>query len=276
MTDSRPSPPERPVDLDVLRADDLLLDALGRGEPGPADDGVAALLAAWRAELTEAPAAAAVDGPTVVIDVPADDAPVAEVVPITRAWRRRRARLGVAAAVLAVVAGGTGIAAAQASPGSPLWPITHLVNPDRVDVLDAESAIADARKAATEGRSADAQRLVTRADVLVSRVRDRRVAARLRAELDDVRHLLATVTAPVAPSGGPSGAPAPGTVPSPGTTPTPAPGPGHGGGQPTPNPGPTGTGGGQPPPLVPSLPLPTAIPVPSLPLPTLPIPGVPH
>lgn len=35
----------------LLHADDLLLDALGRGEPAPADDPFAALLATWRAEL---------------------------------------------------------------------------------------------------------------------------------------------------------------------------------------------------------------------------------
>ena len=118
MTDRRPSAPEQPVGLDLLRGDDVLLDALGRGEPGPAGDGIAALFAAWRADLAETPAVAA--------DDPAEDTPVAEVVPITRARRLRRARLGVAAAVLAVVAGGTGLAAAQASPGSFFggnWPV---------------------------------------------------------------------------------------------------------------------------------------------------------
>ena len=274
MTDRSPSPPEPPVDLDVLRADDLLLDALGAGGPGADDDAVAALLAAWRADLTDAPAIAADEA----VDAPPDDAPDAEVIPITRAWRRRRARLGVAAAVLAVVAGGTGIAAAQATPGSPLWPITQVVNPERASVLDAESAIADARKAVTEGRSADAQRLVDRAASLVSRVHDARDATRLRAELDDVRRMLGTIGAPAGAPGTVPSAPAPGTVPSPGSTPPPGsgagPGGGQGGGQPTPAPGPTGGGGKTPPPLLPSLP-PLPIPTPSLPipLPTLPILG---
>src|SRR2546423_6531200 len=110
--------PERPVDLDVLRADDLLLDALGRGEPGPDDDAIAAVLAAWRADLVDT------DG-TAEAEEEQDEAPLAEGVPISRATRRPPVRLAVAAAVLAVVAGGTGIAAAHATPGSPLWPISQ-------------------------------------------------------------------------------------------------------------------------------------------------------
>jgi hypothetical protein len=263
MTDHRPPAADEPIGLDVLRADDLLLDALGEGGKAPAGDEIAALLAAWRADVADLP------------DEPPADEPVAEVIPITRARRRRGVRLGVAAAVLAVVAGGTGVAAAQAGPGSPLWPITHLVNPDRVALLDAESAIADARKAAGQGRTADAQRLVDRAATLVSKVRDPRDAARLRAELDEVRHLLGTVTAP----GGPGGtAPGAGISPGPGTTP--APGATPGGGGPVPTPGPTGggggAGGGGGGGHTPGLPLPSLpIPTPSLPLPvpTLPILG---
>jgi hypothetical protein len=259
MTERGHTPADDPIGLDVLHADDLLLDALGRGDKGPADDDIAALLAAWRADVVD--------------DEPGDE-PLAEVVPITRARRRRGVRLGVAAAVVAVVMGGTGVAAAQAGPGSPLWPITQVVNPDRVALVNAESAIADARKAATQGRTADAQRLVDRAATLVSKVRDPRDAARLRAELDDVRHLLATVTAPGGPAGTvPGTSPAPGTSPTPGTTPAPGSTPGGGGG-PAPNPGPTGGGGGGG--GTPGLPLPTLpIPTPSLPLPlpTLPILG---
>ena len=33
MTDTTPSPSNEPFDLDVIRADEALLDALGRGEP---------------------------------------------------------------------------------------------------------------------------------------------------------------------------------------------------------------------------------------------------
>jgi anti-sigma-D factor RsdA-like protein len=252
MNERRPSPADEPIGLDVLRADDLLLDALGRGEPGGDDESVAALLAAWRAD---------------VAGEPADDENLAEVIPITRARRRHGVRLGVAAAVLAVVTGGTGAAAAQATPGSPLWPITHVVNPDRVRLLDAESAIADARKAAGQARAADAQRLVDRAAELVAKVRDPHDAARLRAELDEVRQLLATVGAPGVPGAStPGTSTAPGASPSAGTGPGATPGTGQDGGQPGPTPGPTG--GGEAPLPLPSLPVPT--PSLPLPLPTLP------
>ncbi len=259
-----PVQPEPPIDLDVLHADDALLDALGRGAPAPADDELAAVLAAWRAELaTDEASAEPTTGPATE-PAAEEDTSVAEVVPISRARSPRAARLAVAAAVLAVVAGGTGVAAVQATPGSPLWPITHLVNPDRVDVLDAESAIADARRAVTEGRTTDAQRLVDKADALVSRVRDPGEAARLRAELDEVRHLLGTVNTPATPSGAGSAGPAPGTTPAPGA----GTGSGTAGSNGQPTPAPTGTGGHTPGPLVPSLPVPTSVPplLPSLPI----------
>lgn len=241
MTDHSPSRFERPIDLGVLHADDLLLDALGRGDPPPSGDGLADALAAWRADLADPP----------------EPAPVNNVMPISRARRRRGVRLAVAAAALVATIGGTGIAAAQAGPDSPLWPITHLVNPDRADVLDAESAIADARRAVTERRRDDARRLLDRADALISRVRDPRDAARLRAELDQVRHLLATAVD--GPAATPSGTAAPMS---------PAPGPGSSdGGQPAPAPGATSPGH-TPVPLVPSPLVPTSVPplLPSLPI----------
>jgi hypothetical protein len=262
-----PVPPESPVDLGVLYADDLLLNALGRGEPAPADDHLATVLAAWRAELAaDEPAAAPVEAP-VEAPVAAADATPAEVVPIRRARSRRGARLAVAAAVFAAVAGGTGVAAALAPPGSPLWPLTHLVNPDRADVLDAEAAVGDARRAATDGRTADAQRLVAQADKLISRVRDPGAAARLRAELDEVRRLLTTAGAPTtAPGTGPA-RPTPSPTP-PGTGAGAGPGTGSGGnGQPAQTPAPGGTTQA-PGPVVPTLPVPTSIPpiLPSLPI----------
>lgn len=58
---STPAPPTGPPDAgpldgdlldgDLLDSDDLLLDALGRGEPAPTGDPLASLLAAWRLDL---------------------------------------------------------------------------------------------------------------------------------------------------------------------------------------------------------------------------------
>ena len=49
----KPSPRPRPIELAQARADDRLLDALGLGEPAPAGDKVAGLLASWRADLDD-------------------------------------------------------------------------------------------------------------------------------------------------------------------------------------------------------------------------------
>src|SRR5204863_2323402 len=48
-----PTPDEPSIDLAVLAADDRLLDDLGHGGPAPNGDPVAALLAAWRADLDD-------------------------------------------------------------------------------------------------------------------------------------------------------------------------------------------------------------------------------
>jgi len=42
-----------PMDMTVLAQDEALFEALGRGDPPPAGDDVAMLLAAWRADLTD-------------------------------------------------------------------------------------------------------------------------------------------------------------------------------------------------------------------------------
>ncbi|MEV4755882.1 hypothetical protein AB0J86_12320 [Micromonospora sp. NPDC049559] len=52
---------ESPLDLATLTGDDRLLDALGRGDPPPADEPAAGLLAAWRADLDDDPPAWSVD-----------------------------------------------------------------------------------------------------------------------------------------------------------------------------------------------------------------------
>jgi hypothetical protein len=71
---------EPPVDLAAVRADDALLDALGRGGPAAQDDDLAALLAGWHADLSadlpdfdDLPAvlAGVADAPTAALDLPA-------------------------------------------------------------------------------------------------------------------------------------------------------------------------------------------------------------
>jgi hypothetical protein len=238
---------EQPLDVATIAADDLLLDALGQGRRLEQADEVAAMLAAWRADLDGDESAAGDAG------VAAPPARIRRVRPLTR--------LAVAAALLLVVGGGLTVAASGAKPGSPLWPITQVVFPEQAHVAAAQDAIDRARRAAAEGRRDDAQRLVDEADGLIGKVTSPADAQRLRAELDEVRRLLAGL---------------PVTVPRGETTPSVAPQPPVGGG---PGGGTTGStpGGGdgrtKPGGGLPTVPAPSP---PGLPLPSLPLPSLPH
>jgi hypothetical protein len=183
----------------------------------------------------------------------------------------RTVRWIAAAAAVILVAAGLLVAANRATPGSPFWPVTRVVNPERAEALAAEHAIARAREAAERGRYDDARRLADQAEGLIARVHDAKEARRLRAELESVRTLLAGARSTTAPPA-PGGTPAPGGATSgPGAEPAP-----------TAAPGPTTTGGATqtgPPdgkpglpglPAVPGLPLPTALP--SVGVPPLPVP----
>jgi hypothetical protein len=228
MTDTTPSPSNEPVDLDVIRSDDALLDALGRGEPGASDDGIDALLAAWRADLAVGrvdAAARRVDSSAGRVgtaeggaDLAAEAARVstirsahpaaasAGVEPVPGSVRRqrvsrerrmpRRARIAVAAAAVAAAVGGTVGAAATATPGSPLWPISQAIYPARADRLAAEDALAQARRAVDARNFEQARRALVHAEQLISRVRDPREAALLRGELRQIEQLLLSATAP--------------------------------------------------------------------------------
>jgi hypothetical protein len=272
-----------PVDLTALAADDALLDALGRGAPASADDPAAALLAAWRAELSAdtfsdaRPGAAASDGVAVADDAisgsaAASGAALAGGVRSSgagsgRAGRgrgrrggRRWAGPGIAAAVLALLGGGLTVAAADATPGSPLWPLTAVVNPGRADVVTTEDKLTQARQAISDGRYADAQRLLDEAGVLVARVRDPRESQRLTAELAAVRRSLADAGtgAPHRSLPTPSpAAPSQSTPRSPASSGSPAPSP-HRSADPSGNPLP-----------IPEVSLPGGL-LPSLPIPSLP------
>ncbi|SIM81936.1 anti-sigma-D factor RsdA [Micromonospora cremea] len=261
------------VDLAAIHRDDLLLDALGRGEQEADADGLTAMLAAWRAELTA-------DQPDTVADGAAPPQPDGRVhklrvgapVPGPSRWQPigRRA-LGLAAAVFALVmlATGLGVASHDAGPTSPLWSLTKVLHPERAEVLGVEHTTARAREAVAAGRYDEARQLIDQAQRDLGRITDPADATRLRADIDAVRRDLTAqgcpgwprcATSPVAPTPSPavstatapeaSGAPAPGR-----TTPAPQ--------RPAPAPSPTATAK----PLLPRLPLPSA-PAPSL-LPSL-------
>jgi hypothetical protein len=163
--------------------------------------------------------------------------------------RSRRAvkwTLGSAAALL-VAGTGIVIGAGQATPGSPLWPITRVMYPEQADAAAAEHTLALARLAAADGRYDEARRLLKRAGTLVGRVDDPSRARRLREEMATVTGMLpqgAAVTAPSAtPTPDPTG-PADPTPTAPAETPVPR--------STTVPPGPKRPGG----PAVPGIPIP--------------------
>lgn len=281
MTDTTPSPSNEPLDLDVIRGDDALLDALGRGEPAVSDDRIDTLLAAWRAELAAEPAQvstirSAHPGVEGIATEPTIGTPQRQKGSRERRMTRR-ARIAAAAAAIAALAGGTAAAAATATPGSPLWSISQAIYPERADRIAAEDALAQARRAVDNGNFDRARRALAQADQLISRVHDPRQAARLRGELEQIQQLLASAAAP--------GGPLPTTTPGPALVPSSSPGVPA---QPPPASGTHTSGPGallpssllpdlhshtKPVPLPSSGLLPSIPPLPSL-LPTLPIPGV--
>ena len=267
MTDSRPRDASERESPDVLARDDELLSILARGDrpAGPTGgDPVAVMLAAWRADLDDPPGRtlrAAAPGPETVTPIPVTPVPEPRVQgraavrpslgsastrPGSRdrdggpggavgpggsvgpgRWRSRRYRLALVAAVLVLVAGGAAVGASNATPNSPLWPISQLLYPQRADRLGAQDALEQARVAAREGRLADATRLLDQAQALISKVADPAERTRLQQQLDQVRQLVSTAAGIVAPGSStapqprPSGAPAPSG--SPGAPPGPLP-----------------------------------------------------
>jgi hypothetical protein len=225
----------------TIDRDDELLTALSQGVRPDPDDPMAELLADWHADLAA--------------DLPAP-APVRR-----RRWWARPIAVGLATGVLAL--GGTTAMAATAQPGSPLWPITQKVYPERAHSRAAEQAakrlLDQAATAVQDHRTSDAITALNDAVGQIALVTDPVPRDRLIRRWITVRDTLFTGTPIVAATPAASPIPAIPVVPKPASTPA----PGRSSG------GPSGgsTGGGLPLPLpLPSLPLPQ----PSLPLPELP------
>jgi hypothetical protein len=255
-----PGSTDAAVDLSTIARDDVLLTALGRDEPMPDGDEIAALLAAWRNDLRLDELS--LDQESSVPESLPDSVP--DLSTRRRGWSRQTRGLIAAAAAVVLLTAGVTVAAGDAGPGSPLWPITTIVYGERADSLiaqqDTERGIQQARDAIAEARYTEAGQLLDAATARAADVRDQSVVRRLLDQIAAVRGLLPggigllPTAAPTAP---PSAQPtAPGQ-----TAPTPAPtsAPSSGGGLPLPLPLPS----------LPVIPLPT---LPVLPLPTLSLP----
>ena len=153
---------DEPVDLVAVQADDELINALASGmavsSPGvggyDVDDQVAALLAAWKAEVEAEPAPPLVDVEVAAARVRAASRP---------ASRRLRVVAPLAAAAVVVLSvGGLGYnAGVTAGPDDGLaWEIAKVVDGERVEsVLAAERVevlIAEAKDALTRGEPEEA------------------------------------------------------------------------------------------------------------------------
>jgi hypothetical protein len=231
----------RPIEPDDLDRDDEFLDLLGRGEMPAGGDQAELMLAAWRADLSDAE----LSQRSLRSAVPTPDEtaqfPVRPTATLTRPMpngrraptgpephrpgrrRTRRIRLAIAAAAVALLGAGVAITAANATPDSPLWPVAQLLFPQRADRLGAQDLIARAQTAIREGRLADAQRLVAQAQSLVAQVDDPVERGRLQGELDQVRQLLSAAVGVISPGAGPSAQPSPAGGPGPSASSTPPP-----------------------------------------------------
>jgi len=182
---------ERPPDMEAVSRDDKLLDLLGAGQHPDTDDPVIQALHTWRADIS----AGLQDRPTnghhthrirsVVTPLNIEAATGQRDAGHRPRHRRPRRRSMIAVVAVGLSAGlsGVAVAAADADPGSPLWPITKVIYSDtaaeRQAEADAEAALDRARRALAEGRVDDAKRYLDEAN--------RRAGAVHSGEADDLR-----------------------------------------------------------------------------------------
>lgn len=150
-------------DLAGIRADDVLLDALGgRSGQTPAslvEDELNALLVSWRREVDSSPIGELVDTDTAVATIAA-----ARPVP---GRHRFLIPLASAAAVLAIAFTGVSLVARDAQPGDPFWGLTRVLYADHARSVEAAVAVRDdlatARTALREGRVDEARDALAKA-----------------------------------------------------------------------------------------------------------------
>ncbi|MEU4479012.1 hypothetical protein AB0F68_13230 [Micromonospora sp. NPDC023966] len=197
MSEHWPDGGEEP-DLTTVAHDDLLLDVLGGGGEWQADaDGLTAMLATWRADLTADEEHADVTGTHGLYGRTDVHHPVDRVRADTtsghllasapsRPFMRRALRLAVAVAAALVLVTALGVGSRNAGPNSPLWPLTKVLHPERAEVRDTERTIARARAAVAARRFEAARQLIDQALQDLTRITDTAEAARLRADIDAV------------------------------------------------------------------------------------------
>ena len=165
-----------PVDLAAVRADDSLLDAIAGGalsggadafsggdvfgRPGQDDDHLAAILAAWKADIEAEPMPELVD-----LDEAADAVEAGHAARDRRASRtRRRMPFAVAAAAIAVALSGFTVAVHSAQPGDAMFGLTKVLFSQQADnaqkTQQVRETIVAANDAIAKGDRATAQSLL--------------------------------------------------------------------------------------------------------------------
>ncbi len=224
-----------PVDLAAVRADDALIDALAGGTGGHGgdygfgagdDDRLAAILAAWRADIEADPM------PELVTLDEASEAVAAghESHDRLRSRARRRMPFAIAAAAAVVACAGLTVAVHGAMPGDTLWGVSKVFFSERAATVqrveDVRGHIIAANDALVRGDTNAARAQLQQANVVIPQVAPEEQAP-LVAERDRVQSSIAADPEPAAPTD-PSATQSPTASGSTAETPTPTPTPGDG------------------------------------------------
>jgi hypothetical protein len=157
-----------PVDLVAVQADDELINALAAGmtvsAPGvsgyDADDRVAAILAAWKADVDSDPMPELVDVDTAVSTVLAARPPSGRT--------RHLVPVAAAAAFLVLAIGGVSVTSYNAQPDDALWGISKVLYSERAESVEAaarvEARIASAKDALAAGQPVRAAQELAQAE----------------------------------------------------------------------------------------------------------------
>jgi hypothetical protein len=157
-----------PVDLVAVQADDELINALAAGmsvsAPGAsgydADDRVAAILAAWKADVDADPIPDLVDVDTAVSTVVAARPPSGRT--------RHLVPVAAAAAFLVLAIGGLSVTSYNAQPDDALWGISKVLYSERAESVEAaarvEERIASAKDALASGQPVRAAQELAQAE----------------------------------------------------------------------------------------------------------------